>query len=79
MDTEGRERRCVNDAFQVSIWRKEWTVDSFNQSVLKRKRKFLDRESLIFYVSPVDFERLIKVQVKFKETIGLRNLKLRKD
>lgn len=49
------------------------------KSVLKRKRKFLDRESLIFYVSPVDFECLIKVQVKFKETIGLRDLKLRKD
>lgn len=49
------------------------------KSILKRKRKFLDRESLIFYVSPVDFEHLIKVQAKFKETIGLRDLKLRKD
>lgn len=49
------------------------------KSVLKRKRKFLDRESLIFYVRPVDFELLIKVQVEFKETIGHRDLKLRKD
>lgn len=49
------------------------------KSVLKRKRKFLDRASLIFYLSPVDFELLIKVQVEFKEMIGLRDLKLRKD
>lgn len=43
-----------------------------------QEEEFLDRESLIFQISPVDFEVLIKVQVDFKETIGYRDLKLRK-
>lgn len=47
---EGREKRCTNDVFQVSVWGN--TLDSGliqPEYVLQKKSTFFDRENLRTY------------------------------